>query len=49
LVIYLDFVTPLGSSQRQADAIYFDLTSEFELVPYTLLLHKLSAFGLSGG
>jgi hypothetical protein len=43
LVTFLDFVTPLVSSQGQADAIYFDL------VPHTLLLQKLSAFGLSGG
>jgi sarcosine oxidase/L-pipecolate oxidase len=48
LVTYLDFITPLVSSQGKADAIYFDLRSAFDLVPHTLLLQKLSAFGLSG-
>jgi hypothetical protein len=49
LVTYLDFITPLVSSQGQANAIYFDLSSTFDLVIHTLLLQKLSAFGLSGG
>jgi hypothetical protein len=49
MVTYLDFITPLVSSQGQADAIYFDLSSAFDLVPHTLLLQKLNAFGLSGG
>jgi hypothetical protein len=36
-------------SQSQADAIYFDRSNAFDLLPRTLLLQKLSPFGLSGG
>jgi hypothetical protein len=49
LVTYLDFIKPLVSSQGQADVIYFELSGAFDLVPHTLLLKKLSVFGLSGG
>jgi hypothetical protein len=48
-VTYLDFTTPLVSCQSQADTIYFDLSSAFDLAPHKLLLQKLSASGLSGG
>jgi hypothetical protein len=34
-------------SQHQVDVIYFDLSSTFNLIPHTLLLHKLSACRLS--
>jgi hypothetical protein len=48
LVAYVDFIAPLVGSHRQVDAIYFDLSNAFDLVPQSLL-HKLSAFGLSSG
>jgi hypothetical protein len=47
LVTYLDYITPLVSSQLQVDAIYFDFSSAFDLVSHTLLLRKLSSFGLT--
>jgi hypothetical protein len=49
LVIYLDFITPLVGSQSQADDICFEFSIDFDLFPHTLLLQKLSAFGLSVG
>jgi hypothetical protein len=49
LVTYVDFISFLVGSQRQADAIYFDLSIAFGLVPHSLLTYKLGAFGLSGG
>jgi hypothetical protein len=47
LVSYLDYISPLVFSQRQVDAIYFDLSSSIDFVPHTFLLLKLSACGLS--
>jgi hypothetical protein len=50
LVTYLEFVTPLVYSQRQADANYFDLIIHC-LCPCTtcLLLYKLADYGLTAG
>ena len=47
LVSYTDFISPLDCSHSQFDTVYFDLRSDFDLVPHTFLLHKLSAYGLS--
>jgi hypothetical protein len=48
LVTYLHILTPLFGYQRQSDAIYFDFSSVFDLIPHTVLLHKFNGFGFSG-
>jgi hypothetical protein len=49
LVTYLDFISPLVSSQCQVDSISFDLSSAFDLVLHPILLNKLYAYRLSDG
>ena len=47
LFAYLDFFTPLFHSHRQVDAIYFDFSNVFDLIPHVLLLRELDDVGLT--
>jgi hypothetical protein len=49
LVTYIDLIFPLDGSQRQVDVVYLDLSSAFDLVSHTVLLHKLCTHGRSDG
>ena len=49
LLSYLDFISPPVSFQRQVNSVYFDLSSEFDLVSDPVLLHKLHAHWLCEG
>ena len=45
LVAYLYVITPLVHPQLQDDAIYFDFSNSFDLVPHAVLLRQLDDFG----
>jgi hypothetical protein len=47
LGIYLDYTSRLVCPQCQIDSVCCDLSSAFDLVPHTVLLHKHCAYGLS--
>jgi hypothetical protein len=49
LFTFLHFVTPLVCSQCQTDSMYFDFSNDFDILPHSLVLHKLSNYGLSRG
>jgi hypothetical protein len=46
-VTYLYFITTLVHPQLKDDAIYFDFSNSFNIVPHALLFHKLDDFGPS--
>lgn len=46
LVTFLDCVIPLVSAQPYVNTINFDFNNAFDLVSHTLLLRKLSSFGI---
>jgi hypothetical protein len=46
---FISNLLSLSRIHRQPIAIYFDLSSESDLVLHILLLHKLNAFGIHGG
>jgi hypothetical protein len=47
--MFLDFKTSVVHGQRQANALYFNLSNVFDLVQMNLLLHKFSSFGFTDG
>jgi hypothetical protein len=49
LVTYLDFFSSPVGFQRQVGCVYFDLSSAFDLVSHTILLHIFRAHGFSVG
>lgn len=49
LVTFLNIVTPIVCSEGQFDSICFDISSAFDFILRTLLLDKLSVYGLSAG
>ena len=48
MLIFMDSLTEARDHGLISDAVFFDFAKAFDRVPHTPLLHKLSAYGISG-